>query len=302
MTFTFVAGKAGSQIHVPFRGDEYDYRHLRVMGDVGQIHFHPFRLSDEESIMKTMRYSNIVVNLIGQQYATQNYSFGDVHIEGARRIARCAARSGVERLIHVSALSASLSSPSSWLSSKFAGEEAVREAFPDATILRPSQFFGPEDKFLNSIAMSSKILFHLFPLVNGGVKTFRPVYVGDVAKAVIAVLQDKSSAGSTYELFGPKEYTHREIVDFVSESIRNHIRVVSVPLPLMRIFGSFLAKNPVKTYYTEENAIRDSLSEVYSENPTFDDLGISPCSLEGNSLYTLRRFRSSLHYSDPVAE
>lgn len=128
---------------------------LRVCGDLGQVLFFPFNLKDEESIEKAVRYSNVVVNLIGRDFETKNYKFDDVHVKGARAIARAAKKAGVERFIHFSALNASenptpllLKGGSKFLQSKYFGEQAVLEEFPEATIFRPADIYGQEDRFL----------------------------------------------------------------------------------------------------------------------------------------------------------
>ncbi|CAF4018047.1 unnamed protein product, partial [Rotaria magnacalcarata] len=141
--------KEGSQIIVPYRGDTYHLRELRVLGDLGQILFSPINGKDEASIRRALQHSNVVINLIGRSSETRNYSFDDVHVKLAGTIARLARECGVQRLIHFSALNASpnppaiiVRKPSKFLQSKYAGELAVREEFPDATIFRPSAIYG----------------------------------------------------------------------------------------------------------------------------------------------------------------
>ena len=122
-------GRNGTQIIVPYRGDFYHLQRLKVVGDLGQVLFTPFDLRDEESIRYpaltklwistqsltmyffdplslSMRHSNVVVNLIGKQYQTYNFKFGDVNVDGARRIARIAREEGVDRLVHISSMNA----------------------------------------------------------------------------------------------------------------------------------------------------------------------------------------------------
>lgn len=89
---------------IPYRGDAYFVRELKLTGDLGQVLFQPYHLQDEESIRKAVKYSNVVINLVGRDWETKNFKFNDVHVEGARRIARISREMGVERLIHVSAL------------------------------------------------------------------------------------------------------------------------------------------------------------------------------------------------------
>jgi NADH dehydrogenase (ubiquinone) 1 alpha subcomplex subunit 9 len=111
-------GRVGSQIVVPLRGDEHDYRHLRLMGDLGQISPMEFHLKDVESVKKAVQHSNVVINLIGRDYETWNFKFNEVHVDGARVIAEACQEAGVQRLIHFSALNAHTSSPSRLLQSK----------------------------------------------------------------------------------------------------------------------------------------------------------------------------------------
>lgn len=94
------------QLILPHRCDPYHIKELKVGGDLGQVYYHPFYLKDEESIIRTIKYSNVVINLIGQTYETSNFSFNDVHVEGARTLARLAKKCNVERFIHVSCLNA----------------------------------------------------------------------------------------------------------------------------------------------------------------------------------------------------
>lgn len=108
--------------------------------------------------MKAMKYSNVVINLVGRDWETKNFKFKDVHVDGAALIAKCAKKSGVQRLIHVSALNCSehptpivQRGGSKFLKSKFEGEQAVLKEFPEATIFRPADVYGQEDRFLRSV-------------------------------------------------------------------------------------------------------------------------------------------------------
>lgn len=148
-------GKIGSQLIIPYRCDPYHVRHLKLAGDLGQVLFQPFHLQDVASIKKAVKYSNVVINLIGREWETKNFKFDDVHVTGARAIARACKEAGVPRLIHVSALNVTdkperfvMKKPSNFFSSKYRGELAVLEEFPDATIIRPSDVYGQEDRFL----------------------------------------------------------------------------------------------------------------------------------------------------------
>ena len=128
-----------------------------------------------------------------------------MHHIGPARLARIAREAGVERFIQMSAIGADPRSTSAYARTKAAGEAAVRDAFPTATILRPSVVFGPEDQFFNRFAAIATIS-PVLPLIGGGETLFQPVYVGDVADAVVRCIDDPATAGRTYELGGPKVY------------------------------------------------------------------------------------------------
>lgn len=128
---------------------------MRVCGDLGQVLFFPYYLKDEDSLDKAVKYSNVVINLVGCDWETKNFKYDDVHVKGARAIARAAKKAGAERLIHFSALNAAefpepliLPKGSGFLASKYRGEQAVLEEFPEATIFRPADIYGQEDRFL----------------------------------------------------------------------------------------------------------------------------------------------------------
>lgn len=95
------------QLIIPYRGDNYEPMRLKQCGDLGQVYFHPYHLKDEDSIAKSIKYSNVVINLVGRDWETKNFKYEDVHVEGARALARAAKKAGVERFIHLSALNAS---------------------------------------------------------------------------------------------------------------------------------------------------------------------------------------------------
>lgn len=222
-------GKCGSQIIIPYRGDNYEPLRLKLVGDLGQVYFHPYDLRDEESIKKCIKYSNVVVNLVGRDWETRNFKFDDVNVEGARRLARLAKAAGVERFIHLSALNASetpneaglLPNGSRWLRSKARGEEAVLEEFPEATIFRPSDVYGQEDRFVRYYAHPWRRLGPLFPLWHKGEKTEKqPVYVGDVVTGIMNAIKDPDTAGKIYQAVGPKRYLLSELVDYFYRIMR----------------------------------------------------------------------------------
>ena len=140
--------------------------------------------------------------------------FARVHVELPQALIAACRASGARRLLHVGALGASPAAPSEYLRSKAFGEQAVLAADDlDVTAFRPSIVFGAEDKFLNNFAALLKFLPGM-ALPCPGAK-FQPVYVGDVARAMVAALDDPETRGKVYELGGPDVYTMKDLVEFV---------------------------------------------------------------------------------------
>ena len=232
-------GRIGSQVIVPYRGDGMNARHLRLNGDLGQIVPVPYSLYDEESVMKAVNRSNVVVNCIGSRYETANYKYDDVNHKIAHRLAKLSKQGGVDRFIHVSCFGAAPDSSSEYFRSKYKGEQAVRSFFPNATILRPTTVFGPEDKFLNWIATIGERLIAL-PVVRGGEQRLQPIYAQDVARAILSCVMYEQSVGQTYEVAGPDIFTFNNIVKLVNHSAFSDIRVMPLPDLVAKLYGRIM--------------------------------------------------------------
>jgi len=158
---------------------------------------------DETSVGSAIVGADAVFNLVGILTETSTQTYHAIHVEGARRVALSAQRHGVRRMIHISALGASPTSPAISDRTKAEGEEAVRAAFPQATIVRPSLVFGEDDHFFSRFAAmirSSPVL----PLIGGGTTNFQPVFVGDTIAGLLELLKRPETAGRTYEFGGLK--------------------------------------------------------------------------------------------------
>jgi uncharacterized protein YbjT (DUF2867 family) len=220
--------KTGSVIRVAVRHPSHA-NFLRTNGSVGQIVPIAGNVLSDESVAAAVRDADLVINLVGILSETSRASFQAIHVEAPGRIARLAKEAGAGRMVHMSALGADANSASAYARSKAAGEEAVRAAFPEATILRPSLVFGPEDNFFNRFASLARIL-PVLPLFGGGHTRFQPVYVGDVADAIMAALTNPACQGKTYELGGPRVYTYKEIMELVLHEIRRRRYLLSNPM------------------------------------------------------------------------
>src|SRR3954463_8542032 len=177
--------------------------HLQPMGRVGQIHSVQANLRYPASVERALEGADVAINLVGILHERGKQRFEAVQAGGADNVARAAAAAGA-RLIHVSALGADADSPALYARSKAAGEQAVLAAAPQATIFRPSIVFGPEDDFFNRFAAMARMM-PVLPLVGGGETKFQPVFVGDVAQAIVKAVGGRAKGGTTYELGGRAE-------------------------------------------------------------------------------------------------
>lgn len=279
---------------VPYR-EEMKKRHLKVTGDLGVVNFLEMDIRNVQSIEDAVKHSDIVFNLMGREYPTKNFSYEDVHVEGARRVAQAVEKYNVARLVHVSAFNADPNSPSEFNRTKALGEKAVREIVPDATIVRPSVMYGNGDKFLNKIASKDRIFS-----ANHNKEVLRPVSVLDVAAALEIMGYDDSTAGKTYELYGPKAYTVAQIHQLVQEATQNELRQVNLPKAVYQMIAS-LTQNIYWETICPDQVERMFLDQVVDESAsTFADLGMKPAQLEDLVLKTVRHWRSYLHLHDTV--
>lgn len=271
---------------------------LKVAGRVGQISLVPTSISNEASVKKAVQGADAVVNLVGILYEKGKRSFSSVHERGSEIVAKAAAEAGAEHLVHMSALGADRASPSKYAQSKAAGEEAVKAAFSNVTILRPSVVFGPEDGFFNLFGK----LMQIFPVVpfftnivphaeGGGGPKFQPVYVGDVVAAISQSLLGDTHAGKTYELAGPRIYTMREILQIVDRETQRERWIIGVPFFVAKIQAFFLQVLP-KPLITPDQVKQLEIGSVPSGAlPGLDAFGVAPTAAEGILPTYLKRFR-----------
>ena len=223
---------AGHVVRVAVRDPERAM-FLRPMGRVGQIVPLFANITSDGTLARAIEGSSMVINLVGVLVERRAGDFNALQAEGAGRVARIAAASGVAHLVQMSAIGASADSPAKYARSKAEGEALVREHFPKATILRPSLVFGPEDQFFNRFASMAR-LSPIMPVIAGETR-FQPVYVGDVADAAMAALSRTDAAGVTYELGGPKVMSFREIMGWILAQVERHRPLVNMPDAVARL-------------------------------------------------------------------
>lgn len=253
--------------------------HLQPLGDVGQIVVQPFVGADEASMDQMLQGSSAVVNLIGILYQNSRQRFDDVQGGFPDLIARAAAKAGIERMVHVSAIGADAQSSSVYARSKAKGETAVRDAFPGAVIIRPSIVIGPEDSFFNRFASMARTSPAL-PLIGGGRTRFQPVYVGDVAKAIVAGLEQEDAVGRTFEVGGPKAYSFEELLRYLLDVIGRRRMLIKIPFGVAALQARFLELLPVPPLTRDQLELLKTDNVVTEDALTLSDLGIEPTPIE----------------------
>ena len=268
---------AGHIVRVAGRDTERA-KDLMMAGRVGQVVPLYVSLSNEAAINRAVEGADMVVNLVGILAERRPGDFQRVQAEGAGRIAAAAASAGVGRMVQISAIGADPGSPSLYARTKAAGEAAVHAAMPGAAILRPSIVFGPEDQFFNRFGAMAMTL-PVMPVIEGDTR-FQPVYVGDVADAVIACLTQDGAAGRTYELGGPSIYTFRELLTYILHETRRRRYLWNIPPGLARWqarIGELVPGRPL----TRDQLLMLAHDNVASpEMPGLTDLGITPTPIE----------------------
>ena len=266
---------------------------LKPMGDVGQVTPIQANIRDSASVRAAVAGASGVVNLVGILAEGGRQRFDAVHRQGAASIAEAARAAGVRRLVQVSALGAAAESPSAYARSKAAGEAAARQAFPDATILRPSVVFGPQDSFFNRFAAMAQYLPALPvlgtapTLIDGriawfgeGGPKFQPVYVGDVADAVLRGLYDPATAGKTYELGGPTVYSFKMLMDMVLQQTGRRRLLLPAPLCAASLLATLFGWLPGAPLTRDQVTLLRRDNIISGTLPTFADLGIAPRAVE----------------------
>jgi NADH dehydrogenase len=262
---------------------------LRPMGAVGQIVPLYTSFHEPATITRAVRDATIAVNLVGILAERRGGDFMTVHAEGARLVARDAAAAGVERLVHISAIGADPAGPSGYGQSKGIGEQGVRDAFPLAAILRPSIVFGMEDRFFNRFATVAHFS-PVVPVIAGGTR-FQPVYVGDVADAIMACLTRDDVQHRLFELGGPQVWTFRDLIAWILKTIERRRRMVEVPMNIARLQASVMERLPGKPL-TRDQLLMLTRDNVTSPGmPGLDELGITPTSIDLVVPRYLARFR-----------
>jgi NADH dehydrogenase len=284
--------RAGWRIRVAVRHPNRAF-FLRPLGSVGQIDIIKCDITDPDQVARALHGADAAVNLCGILFQA-GQTFEDLQADGAAHVAQAAAAAGVGALVHVSALGADTESNSEYAVTKAEGEESVREAFPKAVILRPSIIFGPEDGFFNKFAALARFTPAL-PLIGGGRTRFQPVFVGDVAQAIVTGLSRQD--GRTYELGGPAVYSFKELLQLILRETGRRRILVPLPFGLAMLKAAFLQILPKPLLTVDQVRLLKKDNVVSPTAPGLAELGITPTSVEAVVPSYLWRFHPKGEYA-----
>jgi NADH dehydrogenase len=285
--------KAGARVRVAERDPRKAF-YLQPLGGVGQVSAVVADLRKPSSIDMAVQGADAVINLVG----VFGGDLDKVHVEGAAKAAAAARAAGANAFLHVSAIGADADSPSDYGRTKGLGEQAVRKAFPRATLIRPSTVFGPEDEFTNRFASMAR--FPVLPVVAPKTR-FQPVFVRDLGRAIAAAALDpKTHGGKTYELAGPEIMTMRDLNETVARMAGHDPHLVDVPDFVaggMAFFG-FLPGAPL----TRDQWIMLQKDNVADGGATgFKAFGITPTPLAAVAPEWLGRYKTGGRFAPSAA-
>jgi len=316
-------GANGVLTYIGSREDEFAYRHLRTQFELGRSKFKFYSSRDRQSMVDLIADADIVINLIGKHYDTRaledsptfpyvNYkiqtSIHEANVTVPATIAELCTEMQVDNLIHVSSAAANPDSSSAWARAKYEGERAVLAAYPWATIVRPTQLFGHEDRLLNWFAnMAEK--FPAVPLIDGGHALTQPVWVDDVARTINRIVDDPEKfEGRRVDCFGPSDYSYAELAKFVYDITGQEPTLADMPHDVVKKSANVLQfyGNPMLTPDLVDLMSEDYLPEMTSEGYasqlqggkvfTMENLGVSATPIEKVAFKYLHRFRKGGHF------
>lgn len=282
--------RAGARVRIAQRNPKAAF-FLKTQSALGQSQFVAVDVRKPDSIARAVAGSDAVVYLVGALAG----DFQALQADGPRHAAEAAARAGVGSFVLLSAIGADATSQAPYARTKAAGETAVEAAFPNATILRPSIVFGREDQFINRFAgLLSRA--PIVPVLKPGAR-FQPVFVKDVAQAIVAALSDpKAHGGKTYELGGPDVLTMAALMRWIGEAIGRTPSLVELPDAVSAGIAAlgFLPGAPITS---DQWKMLQADNVVAPGADGLDALGIEPTPLASVAPSWLVRFRREGRFS-----
>jgi NADH dehydrogenase len=265
--------------------------YLKPLGNPGQIELFKTNIFNPEDIKQVLKNCDLAINLVGILYETRKQKFNQVHVKFPYLLSNLCNEIGVTNLVHISALGVREGHISKYMQSKLEGEKNIQKVFKPSVILRPSLVFGPEDKFFNAFASIAQFSPAL-PLIGGGKTKFSPIYVGDVAKAIVKTLKLENSKPKIFELGGPKNYSFKELMEILLEEIKKKRFLIPIPFSVAKLQSYFLQMMPNPLLTSDQVDMLKYNNIVSGEYPTLEDLGIRGKTIQSILPKYIYRFRT----------
>tara|TARA_B100000029_G_scaffold460797_1_gene492037 strand:- start:46 stop:987 length:942 start_codon:yes stop_codon:yes gene_type:complete len=265
--------------------------YLKPLGNPGQIELFKTNIFNEEEVKQVLKNSDFVINLVGILYETKKQKFNNIHSKFPYLLSNLCNEMEIKKLVHISALGIKDKHPSHYMQSKLQGEKNIKDNFKSSVILRPSIVFGPEDKFFNTFASIAQFSPFL-PLVGGGKTKFAPIYVGDVAKAIVKAIELNHSEPKIYELGGAKNYSFKELMEILLIEIKKKRLLIPIPFGLAKFQSYFLQMMPNPLLTPDQVELLKHNNIVSGDYSTLKDLGISETPLQSILPKYIYRFRT----------
>ena len=267
----------GMTVRVAVRHPDLARIELRSMG-FDRISVVPADVRDQASVAAAIAGANAVVNTVSGYVEKSGVTFEDVHVRGAKTVAREASAAGITRFVLVSGIGADPNSNSPYIRARGRGELMVRQAFPGATIARPGAMFGPGDALFGTLAELARLL-PVLPLI-GGRTRLQPVFVEDVAEAIASILTDPGTVGRTYELAGPGVYTLRELVMMTLHLMGKRRLLIPVPFAVAEMQARLFELLPNPPLTTGQVDLLKADNVASGTLPGLQELKIQPKTVE----------------------
>jgi NADH dehydrogenase len=265
--------------------------YLKPLGGPGQIELFKTNIFKEDEVREVLKNCDFAINLVGILHETRKQKFNKIHYQFPFLLSNLCKELGIKNLIHISALGIKEKHSSKYMNSKLLGEKTIQENFKPSVILRPSVVFGPEDKFFNtfaSLAQFSPIL----PLIGGGKTKFAPIYVGDVAKAIVKSLELNNYEPKIYELGGPENYSFKELMNILLVEIKKKRFLLPLPFSAAKFQSYFLQMLPNPLLTPDQVELLKYNNIVTGEYSTLKDLGITGTTIQSILPKYIYRFRT----------
>jgi uncharacterized protein YbjT (DUF2867 family) len=265
--------------------------YLKPLGNPGQIEFFKTNIFKEEDVRAVLKDSDFVINLVGILFEKRKQKFNQIHSQFPFLLSNLCNEVGIKNLVHVSALGVKEKHNSQYMQSKLQGEKNIQDNFKSSVILRPSIIFGPDDKFFNTFAALAQFS-PMLPLIGGGKTKFAPIYVNDVAKAVVRSLELNNSEPKIYEIGGPHNFSFKELMEILLTEIKKKRFLINIPFGFAKFQSYFLQMMPNPLLTPDQVELLKHNNIISGDYPTLKDLGITGTSIQSILPKYIYRFRT----------